>query len=92
MMYKQVIIDNYEVHDVELDVVMGRTRVLDIDTEDIEDVSGYTLEDRFEDMFSPDLFREGTNHVITVQLYKMEDDECTDEPVYECSFKAPYQN
>jgi hypothetical protein len=92
MTYKQVIIDNYEVYDVELDVVMDRTRVLDIDTEDIEDVSGYTLEDRFENMFSPDLFREGKNHVIKVQLYRLEDDESTDDPVYECSFKAPYQN
>ena len=92
MMYKQVIIDNYEVYDVELDVVMDKTRVLDIDVEDIEDLSGYTLEDRFENMFSPDLFTEGKNHVIKVQLYKLEDDESTDDPVYECSFRAPYQN
>jgi hypothetical protein len=90
MTYKQVIIDRYEVEKEEM--IDERTRVLDVDVEDIDDISGYTLEDRFENMFSPDLFTEGTNHVITVQLYKIEDDECTDEPVYECSFKAPYQN
>lgn len=91
MMYKQVIIDNYQEEDYDLGVLADRMKVLDMDTEEIENIEGYTLEDRFENMFSPDLFTEGTNHVITVQLYKMEDDECTDEPVYECSFRAPYQ-
>jgi hypothetical protein len=42
-------------------------------------------------MFSPDLFTEGSNHVITVQLFDMDEDECTDVPVYEHSFRCPYQ-
>ena len=92
MMYKQVIKDNYEVYDVELDVIMDRMQILDMDTEEIEDIEGYTLEDRFENMFSPDLFTEGSNHIITVQLFNLEDDECTDNPIYECSFRAPYQD
>jgi hypothetical protein len=92
MMYKQVIIDNYEVYDVELDVIMDRTRVLDIDTEEIENIEGYTLEDRFENMFSPELFREGSNHTIKVQLFNLDDDECTDDPVCEHSFRCPYQD
>jgi hypothetical protein len=89
MTYKQVIIDRYEVEKEEM--IDERTRVLDVDVEDIADISGYTLEDRFENMFSPDLFREGRNHVITVELYRVEDDECTDDPIYVCSFRSPYQ-
>ena len=91
MMYKQVITDNYEVYDIDLDVIMDKMQILDMDTVEIDDISSYTLEDDFEDMFSPDLFREGENHVITVQLFDMDDDECTDDPVYECSFRCPYQ-
>lgn len=92
MMYKQVIIDTYEVYDVEIDMIDDRTQVLDVDVEDIEDISGYTLEDRFENMFSPDLFRDGKNHTIKVQLFDMDEDECTGDPVYEQSFRCPYQD
>lgn len=63
-----------------------------MDTVDIDDLSSYTLEDDFEDMFSPDLFLDGNNHVIKVQLFRMEDDECTDDPIYERSFRSPYQD
>ena len=91
MMYKQLILDYYEVYDVELDMIDDRIQVLDLDTEEIDDISSYTLEDRFEDMFSPDLFLEGNNHVIKVQLFRMEDDVSTDIPVYEQSFRCPYQ-
>jgi hypothetical protein len=91
MMYKQVIIDRYEEEDYDLGVVVDRMKVLDMDTEEIKDIEGYNLEDRFEDMFSPDLFREGSNHVITVQLFDMDEDECTGDPVHEHSFRCPYQ-
>jgi hypothetical protein len=91
MMYKQVIIDNYEVYDVELDMIDDRMQILDIDTAEIEDLDSHNLEDRFEDMFSPDLFREGSNHTITVQLFNLDDDECTDDPVCKYSFRCPYQ-
>jgi hypothetical protein len=91
MMYKQLIIDKYETYDVELDLIDNKMQLLDLDTEEIEDLDSYNLEDRFEDMFSPDLFTEGSNHVITVQLFDMDEDECTDVPVYEHSFKCPYQ-
>jgi hypothetical protein len=70
---------------------VDRTRVLDIDTEEVADLSRYNLEDRFENMFSPDLFREGSNHTIKVQLFNLDDDECTDDPVCEHSFRCPYQ-
>jgi hypothetical protein len=89
MEYKQVILDNYEVEEEEL--IVDRTRILDIDTEDITDIANYDLEDRFENMFSPDLFRDGSNHTITVQLFNLDDDECTDDPVCEHSFRCPYQ-
>jgi hypothetical protein len=92
MMYKQVITDNYEVYDVELDMIDDRMKILDMDTVEVDDLSSYNLEDEFEDMFSPDLFREGSNHTIKVQLFRMEDDECTDDPVYERSFRVPYQD
>ena len=83
MMYKQLIIDKYETYDVELDLIDNKMQLLDLDTEEIEDLDSYNLEDRFEDMFSP--------HVITVQLFDMDEDECTDVPVYEHSFRCPYQ-
>jgi hypothetical protein len=92
MMYKQVITDNYEVYNTELDVIEERMKVLDIDSEDVEDISSYNLEDRFENMFSPLLFWEGKNHTIKVQLFSMDDDECVDDPVYEHSFRVPYQD
>ena len=92
MTYKQVITDTYEVYDVEIDMVEDRMQILDMDTVEVDDLSSYNLEDDFEDMFSPDLFREGSNHTIKVQLFRMEDDECTDDPVYECSFRVPYQD
>ena len=92
MMYKQVITDNFEVYDVELDVIADKMQILDMDTVEVDDLSSYNLEDDFEDMFSPDLFREGRNHVITVQLFDMDEDECTGDPVYEQSFRCPYQN
>ena len=91
MMYKQLIIDKYDVYDVELDLIDNTLQILDLDTEEIDDLDSYNIEDRFEDMFSPDLFREGSNHVITVQLFDMDEDECTDVPVYEHSFRCPYQ-
>ena len=50
------------------------------------------MEDDFDDMFSPDLFREGKNHTIKVQLFRMDDDECVDDPVYEDTFRVPYQD
>ena len=90
MMYKQVIIDMYEVEDYDLGVTVDRTRVLGVDVEDVEDISSYNLEDRFENMFSPLLFWEGKNHTIKVQLFRMDDDECVDDPVYEHSFRVPY--
>lgn len=90
MKYKQVITDTYDMYNAELDMVENRLKVLDIDVEEIEDLSSYNIEDRFENMFSPLLFWEGNNHVIKVQLYRMEDDECTDDPVYEHSFRLPY--
>lgn len=91
MMYKQVITDNYEVYDVELDLIADKMQILDMDTVEVDDLSIYDLEDDFENLFSPDLFREGRNHVIKVQLFKLEDDECTDDPIYERSFRSPYQ-
>ena len=91
MMYKQVITDNYEVYDIDLDVIMDKMQILDMDTVEVDDLSSYNLEDDFEDMFSPDLFLEGNNHVIKAQLFRMDDDECVDDPVYEHSFRCPYQ-
>ena len=90
MMYKQVITDNYEVYNVELDVVMDKMQVLDMDTVEVEDLDSYNLEGDFEDMFSPLRFWEGKNHTITVQLFNIDDDECTGDPVHEHSFKVPY--
>ncbi len=92
MMYKQVVIDNYEVYDVDLDVVMDKMNVLDMDTVEVDDLSSYNLEDDFENMFSPLLFWEGKNHTIKVHLFRMDDDECVDDPVYEHSFRVPYQD
>ena len=92
MMYKQLIIDKYDVYDVELDLIDNTLQILDLDTEEIDDLDSYNIEDRFEDMFSPDLFREGSNHTIKVQLFNLDDDECTDDPVCEHSFRCPYQD
>lgn len=90
MMYKQVIVDRYEVYDVDLDVIKDKMQILDMDTVEVEDLDSYNLEGEFEDMFSPLHFWEGKNHVITVQLFRMEDDECTDDPVHQHSFRVPY--
>lgn len=90
MMYKQVITDRYEVYDVELDVIKDKLQILDMDTVEVEDLDSYNLEDDFEEMFSPLLFWEGKNHTIKVQLFRMDDDECVDDPVYEHSFRVPY--
>ena len=39
MMYKQVITDNFEVYDVELDVIADKMQILDMDTVEIDDLS-----------------------------------------------------
>jgi hypothetical protein len=42
-MYKQLIIDKYETYDVELDLIDNKMQLLDLDTEEIEDLDSYNL-------------------------------------------------
>lgn len=84
--YKQVVIDEYEVYDVETDMMDAKTKVLDIDEYDI-DIDTYDPEGLFNDWFGSWNFDEGFNHVITVELFKPEDDESVDDPVATWKFK-----
>ena len=86
--YKQVIIDEYEVYDAETDMVDTKMKVLDIDEYDI-DIVTYDPERLFNDWFGSFNFKEGFNHMITVELYNPDDDESVDDPVGSWEFAYP---
>lgn len=84
--YKQVVIDRYECYDTETDMTATKTKVLDIDVYDI-DIDTYNPEELFNNWFGPYNFDEGSNHIITVQLFNTDDDESVDDPVATWKFK-----